>query len=293
MTNRLFAVGAVVAVLSLAPILAADQARPASPSNLPRTADGRPDLQGYWAPIGANSHSLEEGCCEPAHLRMLGRGAAPFTTPIVDPPSGRIPYLPSATPKRTELLYGVETPTKRSEIDPEDVCFLQGVPRSNYRGAIQIRQVSGALMFLYEWNHAYRVIPLNGGPHVGKNMKLWNGDSRGRWEGDTLVIDATNFKEGPWFDSHGTYYSDALHVVERLRLADADTIRYEATIEDPNIFARPWKIAYQFRRNIDKSYEFLEEACVEGISYKMRLEIGRAAVSKGERRIHTHEEENK
>ena len=163
------------------------------------------------------------------------------------------------------------------------------MPRSNYRGAINIRQAPGTMMFLYEWTHAYRFVPLDGRPHLGKDVKLWNGDSRARWEGDTLVIDVTNLRgEGPWLDSHGTYYTDAMHVVERLTFVDANTIRYDATMEDPNVFSRPWKIAQQFRRSMDRDAALLEEACAEGVSLTLRLDIGRAAKARGERRMHDH-----
>jgi len=288
------ALATLVAALALAPMAAAGQAQPANRTNIPRTADGRPDFSGYWQPNGIDSHSLEEGCCDPASLRM-GNGGGPrgregFKSAVVDPPNGRIPYLPAAQAKRNELLYAVETPVKKTDIEPEDICYPLGVPRSNYRGAINIRQTPGAMMFLYEWTHGFRFVPLDGRPHLGTNVTLWNGDARARWEGDTLVIDVTNLREGPWLDSHGSHYTSAMHVVERLTYVDPNTIRYEATIEDPNVFSRPWKIQHQFRRNPDPNAALLEEACAEGISYQLRLDIGRAAVARGERKMHTHEE---
>ena len=261
---------------------------------LPRTADGRPDLQGYWDGGPANaSHSVEEGCCDAIHARMQGRGPERLGLPeqmIVDPPDGRIPYRPWAAARRVEHLFDMETPTELSHIDPEDRCLLVGVPRSNYRGDLQIRQNAGHVVILYEWAHAYRVVPLDGRPHVGEDIALYNGDSRGRWEGDTLVVDVTNFNDVPWLDSHGSFYSERLHVVERWRMLDADTIRYEATIEDPTVFTRPWTLAFTMGRIGGEGYEFYEEACWEGVTNRRRLAAGRIAVAAGERFMHTHDD---
>ena len=258
----------------------------------PLTEDGRPDLQGYWHGGPANaSHSIEEGCCDAIHARMQSRGperlglAEPL---IVDPSDGWLPYRGWAVGRRTQFLYDMETPTELSHIDPEDRCLLLGVPRSNYRGDLQIRQTGHDVVVLYEWAHAYRVIPTDGGDHLGDDISLYNGDSRGRWEGDTLVVDVTNFSDQPWFDSHGSFYSDALHVVERWRLVDADTIRYEATIDDPAVFTSPWTLTFMMERIADPGYEFFEEACSEGVTNEHRLAAGRQAVAAGEREIHTH-----
>ncbi len=146
---------------------------------------------------------------------------------------------------------------------------------------MKIVQGPGYVLVLYEWIHAYRFIPLDGSPHVAKNVQLWNGDSRGRWEGDTLVVDVTNFavdarnyNKQPWLDSHGSFYSDALHVVERWRLADANTISYEATITDPKVFTRPWTLAFTIGRNKDKNYEFFEISVSRGVT-KTKTRSGR------------------
>ena len=189
------AVGATLVLLVPGP--AASQPAPAQPAtaggdvwNPPRTPDGHPDMQGYWdgGPVNA-SHSIEEGCCDPIHARMQGRGPERLGLPepvIVDPPDGRIPYQPWAAAKRMAYLVDMETPTRPEHIDPEDRCLLLGAPRSNYRGDLQIRQTRGHVVILYEWAHAYRVIPTDGRPHVGEDISMYNGDSRGRWEGDTL-----------------------------------------------------------------------------------------------------------
>ena len=284
-----------VAVLSLALIPTSSRAQePQSASaNLPRTPDGHPDLQGYWDGGPANaSHSIEEGCCDPIHAKMQSRGPDRLGLAeqlIVDPPDGRIPYQPWAAEKRTEHLFNMETPTTLQHIDPEDRCLLLGAPRSNYRGDLQIRQNAGHTVILYEWAHAYRVIPTDGRPHVGGDIRMYNGDSRAHWDGDTLVIDVTNFNDQIWLDSHGSFYSENLRVVERWTLVDADTISYEATLEDPTVYTRPWKIAFTMDRLKQEDYEFFEEACSEGVSNEHRLAAGKLATAAGERRIHTHE----
>ena len=107
---------------------------------------------------------------------------------------------------------------------------------------------------------------------------------------DTLVVDVTNFDDHVWLDSHGSFYSEALHVVERWTMVDPDTITYEATIEDPNVFTRPWKMTFAMTRITQEGYEFFEEACYEGNSTEHRLAAGRLAVAAGEKQIHTHEE---
>ena len=117
---------------------------------------------------------------------------------------------------------------------------------------------------LFEDNHAFRTIPLDGRPRLGQDIQLWRADSRGQWEGDSLVIDVTNVSDQPRFDVVGNFHSDALHVVERLRLVDADTIDYRATMDDPKVYTRPWTMAIVIRRVKEKGFELLESACHEG-----------------------------
>jgi hypothetical protein len=269
----------------------------------PRTSDGQPAIQGLWeAGPGANNagHSLEEGCCEPEHNRMQNRAPENIGLRqqiIIEPSNGRIPFQPWAEAKRREHLINLDAPTELQHIEPEDRCSLQGVPRSNLRGPMQILQTPGQVVILYEWVHAYRVIPIDGRPHGPKGAALWQGDARGRWEGNTLVVETTNFRvdpvgynKQPWIDSHGTFYSDALRVVERWTFASARTIDYEATIDDRKVFTQPWKIAYQIERLRQRDYEFIEEACWEGVSVRNRLDAGRLAVKDGKVRIHSHSE---
>jgi hypothetical protein len=259
----------------------------------PRSPEGQPDLQGLWisnAPMGA-VHSIEDGQ-DPGNDFLIGRGAAETQERIVivDPADGRIPYQPAAAAKRRQLLADVFTPTKIEHIDPHARSAPDGVPRINYvPGGLQIRQAAGYVTILYESNHAYRVIPMDGRPHAGKNVKLFMGDSRGRWEGNTLVVDVTNFNEDTWFDSHGSFHSDALHVIERWTLAGPDRIDYEATIEDPKVFVTPWKIAFAINRNKTRDYEFWEDARSEGErDVEKMLEGGQREKNAGRTGIHEH-----
>jgi hypothetical protein len=130
--------------------------------------------------------------------------------------------------------------------------------------AHQIIQTSGYVVHLLEYSHAYRIIPTAAGPHVPGPVKLWQGDSRGRWEGNTLVVDVTNSNGLTWFDNAGNFFSDAVHIVERFTLIDADTIHYEARIEDPKVYTRPWTMVSALTRNKEPGFELFEQACHEG-----------------------------
>jgi hypothetical protein len=219
--------------------------------NPPRTPDGRPDLQGLWeAQTVPGGQTLEE--------HPGAYGFSPTNSKIVDPPDGRIPYQPWAAAQRKE--------NEEHYIDPYAFCLPTGVPRQMYNaGYRRIVQLPGSMTILSERVHLTRIIHMDGRPHAGAGIKLWMGDSRGRWEGNTLVVDVTNFNGRVWYDLRGHFQSDALHVVERLTMVDVNTMHYEATIEDPKVYARPWKIALPLSRNLEYD-EILEEACYEGIA---------------------------
>jgi hypothetical protein len=176
----------------------------------------------------------------------------------VDPPNGKVPYQPwAAEQKKANFEH---------EIDPLSFCLPTGVPRAAYPpGGYQIVQTSGYVLLLLDASHDYRIIPLDGSPHVGRDIHLWMGDSRGHWEGNTLVVDVTNtMGDKTWLDVAGNFYTEGGHVVERFTRVDPDTLRYEATITDPKTFTQPLKMATTLKRNNRKGYELLETACVEG-----------------------------
>jgi hypothetical protein len=150
----------------------------------------------------------------------------------------------------------------RATRDTEVRCFLPGVPRITYMGfPFQIVQMPDTTTILYEYVHAIRYIYTNGTPHPRGPIEWWMGDSRGRWEGDTLVVDVVHFTPNTWFDRTGNFHSEALHVIERYTLIDADTINYEVTIEDPKVFTRPWKMGMLLYRRKEPNIQLLDYDC--------------------------------
>ena len=219
----------------------------------PRTPDGKPNLNGIWQVLSTANwdllpHSADEGI--PA-----GQG-------VVE--GDEIPYLPAALAKKKENL------AKRKTADPLSKCFLPGVPRITYVPfPFEIVQTPKYVAIVYEFDHAMRIIYTDGSPHPPPN-DFWMGDSRGRWQGDTLVVDVTHFNDETWFDNAGNYHSDALHVVERYTPIGPDAINYEATVEDPKVFSRPWKISMPLYRRLEKGIQLLEYECVDFVYQKLR-----------------------
>jgi hypothetical protein len=293
MTLRILrSIVAAAAVASTAAVAAAGQTAPWTPSRLP---DGQLDIRGHWiSDAVGGAHSVEDGRDPDADV-IQGRVDERNPILIVEPADGRIPYQPAAAARRQQLLRDIFTPTRREHIDPHIRALLDGVPRNNYvPGEMQILQVAGAVVILYESNHSYRVIPLDGRPHPPAQVKLWMGDSRGRWEGNTLVVDVANFNEETWFDSHGSFHSDALHVVERWTPAGPDRLDYSVTIEDPKVFTRPWKMAYAVNRNREKNYEIWEDSRHEGeVDVEHILTAGRKEKAAGITGIHEHRREGR
>ena len=160
---------------------------------------------------------------------------------IVDPPDGKIPYQAWGRQHAEE--------NRKKYVEPNTACFPSGVPRVFHTPTrFEILQSPDEVLFLIERSHTHRIVPITTRPHVGKSISLWVGDSRGRWEGNTLVVDVTSLNDKPWFDQAGNFYSNAAHTVERFTLIDADTIHYAVTIEDPVAYTRPWTMAYPMRR---------------------------------------------
>jgi hypothetical protein len=235
-----------------------------------RTPDGQPDIQGFWANQGRRlaTYNIQamEGASE-THTLISGVHSDAHSL-IVDPADGKIPYQPWAQAKRQDVFDNHNNPTKWDHVDPHTLCWLSGIPRMFYQGMMQILQTPGYVVMLQEFNHAYRVIHLDGRPHVPANVKLWMGDSRGRWDGNTLVVDVTSKNDKTRFDIVGDFHSDAVQIRERFTLVDADTIRYEATFEDPNVYTRPFTMRLNLGRAVRgeaaKTHELMEEACREG-----------------------------
>jgi len=229
-------------LLILLPTLAfAQRAGPAA--SIPRMADGRPNLQGIWQVRNRASYDLQDHVAR--HGMPAGRG-------VVE--GGEIPYQPWAAAKKAKNF------ASRATADPLAHCYLPGVPRIMYmEWPFQIFQTPTHVAMTFEWTQVHRLIYTNGSKPAD-GIEFWMGDSRGRWEGDTLVVEVTNHNDRTWFDMAGNFHSEALKVVERYTLRDADTLQYEATIEDPKVFTRPWKISMPMYRHKDM-VRLLEYQC--------------------------------
>jgi hypothetical protein len=220
----------------------------AKESDPPRMANGRPDMNGIWRRRSAAHESLE------AHPRTLDDSGGPSI--VVDPPDGIVPIQPWAEAQRRY--------NRPAYVHHNAICRLDGVPLTMYMtGTFQFMQNADHFLVQGEEAHAFRVIPVDGRSHVGEDLRLWNGDSVGHWEGDTLVIDTANQNARAWLDQRGRFFTDEAHVVERFTLIDDDTIHYEATLDDPNVYTRPFTIAIAYRRSTVEDYELFEEACYE------------------------------
>jgi hypothetical protein len=179
----------------------------------PRTTNGKPDLSGFWGGPQVPHESLE------AHPKTPDDTGGPSA--VVDPPDGKVPIQPWAEEKRLD--------NKAKYIDQNAQCFQSGVPRHLYMGTYQFIQTPTRLVQLSEETNAYRNIILDGRPHVGKNILLWQGDSRGHWEGDTLVVETTNQNGMPRLDQQGRFYTDAAKVTERFTLFEPNSMLYHVT----------------------------------------------------------------
>ena len=218
----------------------------------PRTLDGRPNLGGYWllpgGQFGGAYEDLEE---HPGELDALGGATA-----IVSPPDGVLPIRPWAAAQAEE--------NATRYLHHNAACFLAGVPNTMYHGGTrQFLQTPDYLAILSYNAHAYRIVPFDDRPGPGEKIRLWNGISRGRWDGNTLVIETRNQNARPWLDQRGRFYTEEAHVVERITPVDPDTIHYQATVEDPNVYFEPFTIALPYRRISDEGYEIPELACHE------------------------------
>ena len=275
---------------------------------LPRTPWGDPDMQGVWTnetitpferPVEQEGKeflsdneaaAIEAGV---AQRRTASDGTSPpgsvggynqfwldsgteflstrQTSLVVDPPDGRVPTRPSAEARRD--YNRSRQGDSYVYMSVWDRCISRGVPGSifpaGYNNAYRILQTPGHVAILYEMIHDARIIPLEGGGHADDGIRLWMGDSRGRWEGDTLVVEVRNYHDRGWIASNsasrrikGIPHTEDLYVVERFKRVSEDTIEYEVTIEDPEIYAGPWKISMPL--TLDPEYEMYEYACHEG-----------------------------
>jgi hypothetical protein len=243
--------GALIAlILTIPPAKAQVPRGPAA-----RTADGKPDLNGVWQALNTADWDLEGHAAAMGPVALLG---AVFAVPpgmgVVE--GDTIPYLPEAAAKKKE------NQANWLKLDPEVKCYLPGVPRATYLPyPFQIIQGQDNILFAYEYANTERVI--NMGTPTKPYADTRMGWSNGHWEGQTLVIDVTGFIDSNWFDHAGNFHSDALHVVERYTPRSPETLNYDATIEDPKVFSRPWKISMPLYRRVEKNFRLLEFRCAE------------------------------
>jgi hypothetical protein len=256
--TALSAAVAVIAVFSLTFTRTASQTRA---DRAPRTADGKPNLGGIWEALNTAHWDLQEHPAQSGRIVALGAlGAIPAGLSIVE--GGEIPYKPAALAKKKENFDNWLVR------DPAIKCYLPGVPRATYMPfPFQIVQAPGDMLITYEFASASRIIYMNSKEESPSDA--WMGWSRGHWEDETLVVDVTGLDERTWFDSAGDFHSSKLHVIERYTATSPDHLQYEATIEDPDVFTRPWKIQMPLYRRIEPRAQLLEFKCVEFVEELM------------------------
>lgn len=261
MTRSVEFAAALLAALLCRSTVAGQQNAPA--------ATGQADLEGIWTAEVAGTYDLTDprgGEIRVEEVAQAAKGIVrkPNPSRIVDPPSGKIPYQPWAEAKHTYLQSQADNPTKPEHIDTQNRCLPDGALRDLLHGAFRILIEPGYVLIIGEENYGHRIIPLDGRPHVGKNLKLWMGDSRGLWDGKSLLVDVTNSNGKPRLDMVANFYSDAVHFTERFTPLNANEFDYEVTVEDAQAYTRPWKLAARFKRVHPNDYEFYEDACHEG-----------------------------
>jgi hypothetical protein len=217
-----------------------------TPTNtIPRTPDGKPDLSGIWQVMNTAAWDIQD------HTAQKG---VPAGVGVVV--GNEIPYRPEALAKKRENY------ANRATADPETKRYLPGVPRIMYMPyPFQIFQKADQITMLFEYVHATRVLYTNGTPHPPGHIDWWMGDSRGRWEGNTLVVDVVHFNDQTWFDRAGNFHSEQLHVIERFTPLDRDHITYEVTVEDPKVFTAPWRMSMVLYRHREPNAQLLEYEC--------------------------------
>jgi len=256
-----------------------------------RLPDGQPNMQGMYTRTGVKGleseppfNPIDPGEKNPLSVSNRGDGLGPYPrifgeggsvlrgqqaraqrpTGIVFPADKKLPWRPEEEAKRRQFLLDMNPPKDLRHIELNSRCALPGpFEGEDGNNPYTILQPPGQVVVLYDYNHTSRVIDLNRREHLGKNIRLFMGDSIGHWEGNTLIVDTTNFNGRVAYSREIPYLSDALHTVERLTVVDENTIDYEVTIDDPQLFTGPWKVAGAFSK-VSKGVESLEFACAEG-----------------------------
>ncbi len=244
---RLFSI-AIAATFGLA--ATAQHSERASSFVPARLADGKtPDFRGIWQARGTAYVNIEGHAGE--------KGQPKSASIVVDPPDGKIPYKPEALARREENYRA------RATADPSVKCYQAGVPRATYLATpLQVLQSPGNFAIVYQENHAFRVFHPDTRPHFD-SADWWMGDTRYRWDGDTLVADVAALTDQLWFDQAGNYHSTGVHIVERYRMTGPDTLEYEARIEDPTVYSRPWTLRTVLYRVTERGARIVEDECLD------------------------------
>jgi hypothetical protein len=247
-------VGLTGAAIGIALLLAASGVPGQTGYKAPRGPDGKANLNGIWQAMTTAYWDIEAHSAAPGPVVALGAAySVPGGFGVVE---GEIPYKPEALAKKKENF------ANRLKLDPEIKCYLPGVPRATYMPyPFQIIQSQKHVMIIHEFAGAVRTIYM--ADQVEAPADSWMGWSNGKWDGDTLVVDTKGFNDLTWFDRAGNFHSDALHVVERFTPRSAETMNYEVTIEDPNVFTRPWKMSMPLYRHVERNAQLTEYRCVE------------------------------
>ena len=262
-------IAVTVALVSLAPLTGQTRT-----PNIPRL-NGKPDMNGIWQALNTANWDIQAHNAKPALAMRPGPvvpvpakevlafgavGSVPAGLGIVE--GDEIPYRPEALAKKKE------NEANWLQRDPEIKCYLPGVPRANYMPfPFQIFQSDKAFFMAYEYAGAVRNVYLKdpGPPQVDS----WMGQSVGRWEGDTFVIDVNGLNDQAWFDRAGNHHTESMKVTERYTMTSPDHIQYEATIEDPRTFTRPWKMSFPLYRHVNRNARLGQFKCVEFVTELM------------------------
>ena len=255
-----------------------------------RTADGQPDIQGRWDPEVSGTFDITDPKTGGARLDELlnARGGATRArkpSRIVDPVDGKVPYQPWAAAKQAEMARHADDPSLPEHIDPQARCLPGGVPRELFHSETKILQPPGYVVLLQAQNHVSRLIRLDDTRRpLADSVKLWMGESRGRWEGNTLVVDVANQNAKGRFDMIGNFATDHVRMVERWTIVGPDAIEYQVRVEDPAAYTRPFTIAARLKRerarNEPYADEYWEDACHEGERSAEHMVVPKAAETK-------------
>ena len=273
-TGSMIAVAAAAATVSAVISVSMTRSAAGQASPAARTADGKPDFSGIWqanneAHWDLQAHEARSGAVTQQGVYPYAYAQVPAAPVLALGAAGGVPGSLGVVQGDAQIPYAPEALAIRKENadhwidrDPELKCYLPGIPRAMYMPyPFQIVQSTNKIQMAYEFTSTARTIHLD--KVEGPPDDTYMGHSVGRWEGDTLVVDVTNFNDKTWFDRAGNFHSDALRLVERFTPIGPDALRYDVTIEDPQVFTRPWRISMPLYRRLEPNIQLIEYRCIE------------------------------